>query len=1002
MHGRRPRRALGPVGRPAARAATATSRSAELPPPTQGVTVLEVVPDPRRIRSPAPARRRRTPAPPLEAMKLAAAPTATTHVTDPDAMRVLAADLLDDDWIAARRAAIDPERADHAAGAAVPARAAPRTCASPTPTGCSSASSSRTSSSLGSGVHVPRVGHQPQQPRFLVHARRRPRERAGAVEAADAHAHPRDGAARRPARSSSSARWAPTRRRRCTCRCSRGSSTTVPTPRPRSTPPGGGSSRRTGRCGSSAASTATGSTRMSARGHEIIETRLRGRARVGPRPRDRARPRVATRWPPIRGRGRSAGLLTSTITLVAMLETVDDVQRRARRARLPGRRGPRHRRSSSRSTLQRPLLLEGEAGVGKTEVAKVLAALDRRRARPPPVLRGHRRRPGRLRVGLLPPAAAPAGGRGERRRGRRGRALLRAVPRAPAAAARHRPPRRRRRRCCSSTRSTAPTTSSRRSCSRSSPTTRSRSPSSGTFRAEVAAGRGAHVEPHPRRARRAQASLPLPLDRASRLRARARDRARSGRPRCPRRSPAQVAAAVEALRELELYKPPGVAETIDWAQRARRARAHARSTSTRSTSTLGTILKYREDQERVRGAARRRAAACERVPDRAQCLTRRSTARRPRRSRPPRGRVRAGAARRGARRARRHAPSTSPRRSARSGSPTARRCTGPAGPRSCAGPRTSTPTTAPSRAFWRPDALRRSRTVPVAAAESSLALRPRRRRRRRRRAERRRRRRRRAGRCRCGAARPRCCATATSRTTRPAEFAEARRLMADLRLAGALRRSAPARAGRARRAAAPTCGARCAARCAPAASRSAARSLEPSTRPRRLVLLCDVSGSMEPYARALVRFLHAAVVGRGRVEAFALGTRLTRITRELSSPRSRRRARRRGAAGRRLVGRHPARRGPARVQRRVGRARHGPRRGGRDPLRRLGPGRPRRARRADGAAAPGRAPDRVGEPAQGVARATRRSPRGMAAALPYVDEFVEGHSLASLEDARRR
>ena len=57
----------------------------------------------------------------------------------------------------------------------------------------------------------------------------------------------------------------------------------------------------------------------------------------------------------------------------------------------------------------------------------------------------------------------------------------------------------------------------------------------------------------------------------------------------------------------------------------------------------------------------------------------------------------------------------------------------------------------------------------------------------------------------------------------------------------------------------------------------------PATRPRRLVLLCDVSGSMEPYARGLIRFLHAAVVGRGRVEAFVLGTRLTRITRELSS-----------------------------------------------------------------------------------------------------------------------
>ncbi len=54
-------------------------------------------------------------------------------------------------------------------------------------------------------------------------------------------------------------------------------------------------------------------------------------------------------------------------------------------------------------------------------------------------------------------------------------------------------------------------------------------------------------------------------------------------------------------------------------------------------------------------------------------------------------------------------------------------------------------------------------------------------------------------------------------------------------------------------------------------------------KPRRLVLLLDVSGSMEPYARALVRFAHAAIVGRTRVEAFTIGTRLTRVTRELSS-----------------------------------------------------------------------------------------------------------------------
>jgi hypothetical protein len=56
-----------------------------------------------------------------------------------------------------------------------------------------------------------------------------------------------------------------------------------------------------------------------------------------------------------------------------------------------------------------------------------------------------------------------------------------------------------------------------------------------------------------------------------------------------------------------------------------------------------------------------------------------------------------------------------------------------------------------------------------------------------------------------------------------------------------------------------------------------------ATRPRRLVLLLDVSGSMEAYARALVRFVHAAVIGAARVEAFALGTRLTRLTREFAT-----------------------------------------------------------------------------------------------------------------------
>jgi uncharacterized protein len=56
---------------------------------------------------------------------------------------------------------------------------------------------------------------------------------------------------------------------------------------------------------------------------------------------------------------------------------------------------------------------------------------------------------------------------------------------------------------------------------------------------------------------------------------------------------------------------------------------------------------------------------------------------------------------------------------------------------------------------------------------------------------------------------------------------------------------------------------------------------EPAAKPRRLVLVCDVSGSMAPYARVLLQYVHAAVATRRRVEAFAFGTRLTRLTREL-------------------------------------------------------------------------------------------------------------------------
>jgi MoxR-like ATPase len=70
-------------------------------------------------------------------------------------------------------------------------------------------------------------------------------------------------------------------------------------------------------------------------------------------------------------------------------------------------------------------------------------------------------------------------------------------------------------------------------------------------------------------------------------------------PDVPERLARDVAAAVEMLRGLELYKPPGVAETIDWAN-ALAALGRTAIDEHAVEVTLGTILKYREDQERAR------------------------------------------------------------------------------------------------------------------------------------------------------------------------------------------------------------------------------------------------------------------------------------------------------------------------------------------------------------------------------------------------------------------
>jgi uncharacterized protein with von Willebrand factor type A (vWA) domain len=55
----------------------------------------------------------------------------------------------------------------------------------------------------------------------------------------------------------------------------------------------------------------------------------------------------------------------------------------------------------------------------------------------------------------------------------------------------------------------------------------------------------------------------------------------------------------------------------------------------------------------------------------------------------------------------------------------------------------------------------------------------------------------------------------------------------------------------------------------------------PTRRPRRLVVLCDISGSMEPYARAMIQLLYCAA-GGARAEVFTFATRLTRLTPALS------------------------------------------------------------------------------------------------------------------------
>ena len=230
----------------------------------------------------------------------------------------------------------------------------------------------------------------------------------------------------------------------------------------------------------------------------------------------------------------------------------------------------------------------------------------------------------------------------------------------------------------------------------------------------------------------------------------------------------------------------------------------------------------------------------------------------------------------------------------------------------------------------------------------------------------------------------------------PEEFDEARRLMADLRLAGALAPLAsapPGAPGPPRRAAH---GAARAARRWRAGAPLVRRAVHPAA--ARSCCCATSSGSMEPYARALVRFLHTAVVGRGRVEAFALGTRLTRITRELSSRDPDEAL---AAAARRVQS--TGRAAPASARACASSTTAGA--SGAWPGARSWSSCPT----AGTAAIPRCSAEQMARLARVAYRVVWVNPlkatpeyaplaRGMAAALPYVDEFVEGHSVAALEN----
>ena len=83
---------------------------------------------------------------------------------------------------------------------------------------------------------------------------------------------------------------------------------------------------------------------------------------------------------------------------------------------------------------------------------------------------------------------------------------------------------------------------------------------------------------------------------------------RSNAPEVPKKLARQVSAFIGGVRRLDLYKLPGIAETLDWT-RSLIALGEAELSEAAVEATLGSIVKYQEDLERLRGAGSRELLA---------------------------------------------------------------------------------------------------------------------------------------------------------------------------------------------------------------------------------------------------------------------------------------------------------------------------------------------------------------------------------------------------------